>query len=491
MIARAQIQQRRVAVYTRKSVTEGLQQEFNSLDAQREACEAYVRSQQGEGWVALDARYDDGGFSGATTDRPGFQRLLEDIEHGRLDVVVVYKIDRLSRSLRDFAKLIDFFERHQVTFVSVTQQFSTATSMGRLTLNILMSFAEFEREVIGERIREKKRATRARGLWTGGRPPLGYSVVDKKLVVDEDEAAQVRESFRLYLQGSSLREVVAELRRRGWRSKTYASRHGRPSGGRPFSKTTLDAMLRNPTYRGMLRCGDDLVRGAHEPIVDAETFEAVQARLRQNASHGGAATKNRTGALLRGLVRCGRCGSPMLHTFSTKQGRRFRYYVCSRAHNEGTSACPGARVAAGKFEKFVVQQVRAIGADEALLARTASAAERLADEQREQLRGEFARVERRLRRQPDGEREEDLERRAGELRDELDRVGEGVVDPVKLRTALAGFDPIWEQLFPAERERILRLLVEQITYQPDGGEVEIALRPCGITTLAAEAEGVA
>ncbi|MFO1052775.1 MAG: recombinase family protein [Planctomycetota bacterium] len=345
--------------------------------------------------------------------------------------------------------------------------------------------------MIGERIRDKKRASRSRGMWTGGRPPLGYAVVDKKLVVDADEAAQVRETFRLYLDGGSLREVVAELRRRGWRSKTYASRHGRPSGGRPFTKTTIDAMLRNPIYRGMLRCGDDLVRGAHEPIVDAETWDAVQARLRENASRGGAGVKNRTGALLRGLVRCGRCGSAMLHTFSTKQGRRFRYYVCARAHNEGASTCPGSRVAAGKFEKFVIEQVRAIGSDEALLARTASAAERLADEQREQLGGELARVERRMRRYSDGQRDEDLERRRAQLRDELDRIGEGVVDPAQLRTALAGFDPVWEQLFPAERERILRLLVERITYQPDGGDVEIALRPCGVSTLAAEAEGVA
>ena len=179
MIARAPVRSRRVAIYCRKSATEGLQQEFNSLDAQREACEAYVRSQQGEGWVALDTQYQDGGYSGSTTDRPGFQRLLDDIERGLIDIVAVYKIDRLSRSLRDFAKLIDLFERREVTFVSVTQQFSTATSMGRLTLNILMSFAEFEREVIGERIKDKKQASRSRGMWTGGRVPLGFVVVNK------------------------------------------------------------------------------------------------------------------------------------------------------------------------------------------------------------------------------------------------------------------------------------------------------------------------
>ena len=487
MIARAPIQRRRVAIYCRQSVTEGLQQEFNSLDAQREACEAYVRSQQGEGWVALETRYDDGGFSGANTERPAFQRLLDDVERGRVDVIAVYKIDRLSRSLRDFAKLIDVFEQHQVTFVSVTQSFSTATSMGRLTLNVLMSFAEYEREVIGERIRDKKRASSSRGMWTGGRPPIGYSVVDKKLVVCADEAAQVRETFRLYAESSSLREVVAEVHRRGWRSKSYESRFGRQSGGKPFSKTTLDELLRNPLYRGLIRCGEDLVRGVHEPIVDAELWEAVQERLRRNASHGGAATRNKTGAQLRGLVHCGRCGSPMLHTFSTKHDRRFRYYVCGKAHNEGASACPGTRVAAGKFEKFIVDQVRAIGGDEALIAKTAAAVERLAEERREQLSGELARIDRRLEHSGDGERDEALEPRRRELATELERLGDVAVDPDDLRAALAGFEPVWEWLFPAERERILRLLIERITYHPDGGDVEIALRRCGIQTLAAEA----
>jgi site-specific DNA recombinase len=488
MIARAPIQQRRVAIYCRKSVTEGLQQEFNSLDAQREACEAYVRSQQSEGWVALDTRYDDGGFSGATTERPAFQRLLDDVERGRIDVIAVYKIDRLSRSLRDFAKLIDLFERHQVTFVSVTQSFSTGTSMGRLTLNMLMSFAEYEREVIGERIRDKKRASRSRGMWTGGRPPLGYVVVDKKLVPCADEAAQVRETFRLYAESNSLRELVAETQRRGWRSKVHQNRHGRPSGGLPFSKTTLDELLRNPLYRGLIRCGDELVRGAHEPIVDAELWDAVQARLRENAHHAGAATRNKTGAQLRGLVHCGRCGSPLLHTFSTKQDRRFRYYVCARAHNEGTSACPGTRVAAGKFEKFVVDQIRAMGRDEDLLARTAAAVEQLAEERREQLGGERTRIERWLGRSSEGERDATLEQRRCELATELERFGDAAIDPDHLRTALASFDPVWEQLFPAERERILRLLVERITYHPDGGDVEITLRRCGIQTLAEEAQ---
>ena len=477
----------RVAIYCRKSVTEGLEQEFNSIDAQRQACEAYVRSQRGEGWLALDTRYDDGGFSGSTIQRPAFQALLRDVERGVVDAIAVYKIDRLSRSLRDFAKLIELFEKHGVTFVSVTQQFSTATSMGRLTLNMLMSFAEYEREIIGERIRDKKRATRSRGMWVGGKAMLGYDVVDKKLVVNADEATQVREMFALYLQSNSLRDAVVELRRRGWTSKSLVTKRDRQIHGRAFSKTTLHSILTNNVYRGMVRCTDGLVVGVHEPIIGAELWEAVQARLRQQAQKGGASTRNKTGALLRGLVQCARCESPMLHTFSTKHGRRFRYYVCSRLHNEGAESCPSARVAAGKFERFIVNQIRAIGTDDALIAKTAAAAERLASERQEHISEELRRLDRQGRGTTDELRASEIAKRRDELAAELDALGDGTVDAEELRVALAGFAPVWENLFAAERERIVRLLVERITYQPDGGDVEIALRACGIEALANEA----
>jgi site-specific DNA recombinase len=478
----------RVAIYCRKSVTEGLEQEFNSLDAQRQACEAYVRSQRGEGWLALDTRYDDGGFSGSTIQRPAFQALLRDVERGAIDAIAVYKIDRLSRSLRDFAKLIELFERHGVTFVSVTQQFSTATSMGRLTLNMLMSFAEYEREIIGERIRDKKRATRSRGMWVGGKAMLGYDVVDKKLVVNDDEATQVREMFELYLQSNSLRDAVAELRRRGWISKSLVTRHDRRIHGKPFSRSTLHSVLTNDVYRGKVRCADGLVAGVHEPIIGSELWEAVQARLRLQAQNGGAATRNKTGALLRGLVHCGRCHSPMLHTFSTKNGRRFRYYVCSRLHNEGAETCPSARVAAGKFERFIVEQVLVIGTDDALIAKTAAAAEHLANERQEHISAELRRLDRQRRATTDELRGNEIAKRRDELTAELEAIGDGTVDADDLRVALAGFVPVWEHLFAAERERILRLLVERITYQPDGGDVEIALRACGIKALVKEAQ---
>ncbi len=502
----------RVAIYCRKSVTEGLDQEFNSLDAQRQAAEAYVKSQEGEAWVALPKRYDDGGFTGSTTERPAFQALLRDIQEGYVDVVAVYKIDRLSRSSRDFVRVLDLFEQHHVDFVSVTQQFSTTNSMGKLVLNILMSFSEFERDVISERIRDKVRATRRRGMWTGGRPVLGYDVVDKCLVVNEDEAQQVRDTFELYLERGSLRATIAELKRRAWSNKSFLTKSGRCVTGRPFTKATLHALLTNVLYRGQVRCGDEVVAGVHEPIVDGDLWDTVQEQLRSNGN-GEAGARNKTGAILRGLVYCGRCGSPMLHTFTTKRTRRYRYYACSRNHNEGAASCPKARVPAGKFEQFVADQVRIISQDAGLLAKTAESVAKAMASRRVQLTSERRRIEQE-RRRLDAQRSKllsvvppsaqearplldevaeiddrvrVLEGRLGDVRAGLKAIGNGTVDADDLRDALVGFTPIWEQLFPREQERILRLLIERVTYDPDGGDVDIELRSCGIEALAEEA----
>lgn len=479
----------RVAVYCRKSVTEGLEQEFNSLDAQRQAAEKYVESQQGEGWVAIPKRYDDGGFTGSNTNRPGFQALLRDIQDGHVDVVAVYKIDRLSRSSRDFVRVLDLFEKHGVDFVSVTQQFSTTNSMGKLVLNILMSFSEFERDVISERIRDKVQATRRRGMWTGGRPVLGYDVVDKKLVGNKDEAQQVRATFELYLEHGSLRATVAELSRRGWVNKSFTSKGGRQTTGRTFTKATLSALLSNVLYRGQVRCGNEAVPGVHEPIVDEDVWVAVQERLSDNGN--GSQARNKTGAVLRGLAFCGRCASPMLHTFTTKKSRRYRYYTCARNHNEGAAACPKARVPAGKFEGFVADQIRVIGQDAGLLARTSKAVATAVADRRAALIAEQRRLEQERRRvEACGHEAADrlgvLEDRLAEVRAEIDALP-GRFDEDDLRDALEGFTPIWDQLFPRERERILRLLIERLTYDPDGGDTEIELRACGIELLAEEA----
>ena len=462
----------RVAIYTRQSVASDL--EFGSIQAQREAVAAFIKSQRGEGWVELPERYDDHGFSGGTLELPAFERLVADLMAGKVDVIATYKIDRISRSLPDFTRFMSVLEQRGVGFVSTTQSFDTRTSMGRLTLNILASFSQFERETISERIRDKMQATRRRGAWTGGRPILGYDVVDKRLVVNADERDQVVATFRLYLERGTLRATVEELRRRGWRSKT----------GNQFSANRLHGLLTNVLYVGQVRAGADRVQGAHEAIVPRELWDAVQARLRENANDGGVTTRNVTGALLRGLLRCKRCDSPMTYTFSTKKNRRYCFYTCHRLHTEGANACPGSRVQAGAFEKFVLDQIAVIGTDEELLARTADALERRATEQREPLLAELRRGERELQR-ADGERAATLGARLADVRAELSAL-DRATEP-RLRTALAAFTPVWEHLFAGERERVLRLLIERIDFDPDTGTADLELRPAGIETLAKEA----
>ena len=321
----------RCAIYTRKSTEEGLEQEFNSLDAQREAGEAYIKSQQHEGWVCLPDHYDDGGFTGGNMDRPALRRLLADIEAGKVDCVVVYKVDRLSRSLLDFARIMEAFERHNVSFVSVTQQFNTATSMGRLMLNVLLSFAQFEREMISERTRDKIAAARRKGKWSGGMPVLGYNVDETKLVVNEDEADRVREIFELYLEHQSLLAVAKELNARGWRTKRWTTRKGTARGGRPFDKNTLYQLLTNVTYIGKIKYKDEVHDGEHEAIVDAETFDQVQVAAAAERSERRPHVRNKHGALLRGLLRCG-ClrlrDEPLVH--ARRGASEYRYYVCDR-----------------------------------------------------------------------------------------------------------------------------------------------------------------
>ncbi len=273
---------RRCAIYTRKSSEEGLEQDFNSLDAQREACEAFIASQKREGWSPVGEMYDDGGFSGATIERPAFQRLLKDVGAGRIDVVVVYKVDRLTRSLSDFAKIVDIFDQHAVSFVSVTQQFNTTSSMGRLTLNILLSFAQFEREVTGERIRDKIAASKKKGMWMGGLPSLGYDVKDRKLIVNETEAETVRHIFRRYVELKSVRELKQDLDSAGVVSKVRTASDGSPYGGQPLARGALYLMLQNRIYCGEVVHKGKSYPGEHEPIINEAHWNDVQAILSKN-----------------------------------------------------------------------------------------------------------------------------------------------------------------------------------------------------------------
>lgn len=320
----------RCAIYTRKSSDEGLDQAFNSLDAQREACAAYITSQVHEGWKLVPSRYDDGGFSGGNMSRPGLQHLLAEIAAGKIDVVVVYKIDRLTRSLADFARMVELFDKHGVSFVSVTQSFNTTSSMGRLTLNVLLSFAQFEREVTGERIRDKIAASKAKGMWMGGLPPLGYDLPQDKsrtLVVNEAEAATVRLIFEAYLKLGSVNALEGWLKTEGHLSKDYTSRSGKKSGGVPFNRGALYHLLRNPIYRGMIRHKGKVHEGQHPAIVDSALFEEVQATLEAKRRRYAARPTLRSTAALTGRI-FDATGEPMSPTMSTgKSGRRYHYYV--------------------------------------------------------------------------------------------------------------------------------------------------------------------
>jgi site-specific DNA recombinase len=359
----------RCAIYTRKSSEEGLEQDFNSLHAQREACEAFVRSQAGEGWRLIKTAYDDGGFSGGTMERPALQRLLSDIGERRVDIVVVYKVDRLTRSLADFAKMVEVFDAQGVSFVAVTQQFNTTTSMGRLTLNVLLSFAQFEREVTGERIRDKIAASKRKGMWMGGVASLGYDVRDRCLVVNQAEAATVRHIYQRYLELGSVRLLKQDLDGNGIVSKIRVSRKGTRAGGRSFSRGALYGLLSNPLYIGEIRHKKERYGGQHQPIVNREVWEQVQQRLRnQTARQDGQPKTEMPPSPLAGKL-FDESGEPLYVQGTAKGGRRYRYYV-SRGLVRGSAenSEQGWRVPAQELERAVRAAAQQMLADRAAIA---------------------------------------------------------------------------------------------------------------------------
>lgn len=353
----------RCAIYTRKSSEEGLEQAFNSLDAQREACTAYVLSQKHEGWSLLPAHYDDGGYSGGNMERPALQRLLADIEAGQIDVVVVYKVDRLTRALADFAKLVEIFDRRGVSFVSITQQFNTTTSMGRLTLNILLSFAQFERELIGERVRDKILASKKKGMWMGGTVPLGYNVKERKLVVNREEAKTVVDIFRRYVRLKTVGALEKDLAATGIRTKRRHRSDGTSYGHERFSQGGLYLMLQNRTYRGEATHKGNAYPGEHAAIIDQQLWDAVQARLAENRNARASGSNSKSPSLLTGRI-FDEAGGRLSPTWSVKKGTRYRYYISTtllRGKAADTSNC--LRIPAGDLEMIVVNRLRALLAD--------------------------------------------------------------------------------------------------------------------------------
>jgi DNA invertase Pin-like site-specific DNA recombinase len=409
--------------------------EFNSLDAQREAAMSYIASQKHEGWILVGDRYDDGGFSGGSMERPALQRLLRDVENGVIDVIVVYKVDRLSRSLTDFARIVEVFENKKASFVSITQQFNT-TSMGRLTLNVLLSFAQFEREVIGERIRDKFAASRRKGMWMGGTPPLGYDVRDRKLVANEKEAELVSLIFNRFLRVGSATKLTQELRRAGHTTKSWVTQDGKQRPGKPIDKGAIYKILGNRTYLGEAVHKGTSYPGEHEAIIDRPTWEKVQAILAENTVARANGTRAQTPALLRGLI-FAPGGHAMTPSHSRKNGRLYRYYVSTDAIRQGYSECAVRSVPAAEVEEAVVAQVRHLLRTPEIIARTWAAS-----------------------------------------RDE------GQVPEREVVQTVTDFAPLWDELFPAEQARIVRLLVERIDLSLDG--MRVRLRAEGLQTLVEE-----
>lgn len=502
----------RCAIYTRKSHEEGLDQEFNSLDAQRDAAESYIESQKLLGWRALPDRYDDGGFSGGTMERPGLQKLLRDIDDAKVDIIVVYKIDRLSRSLLDFTQMIDSFNKKDVCFVSVTQQISTTDSTGRMMLNILMTFAQYEREVIGDRIRDKVAAAKRRGKYCGGVPILGYDIdrENKKLIVNHDEVPVVRHIFRRFSQLGSAKKMAQELNEQGYRTKSWTTKKGRARSGGEWNTSHVYRLLNNCIYIGKIAHKDRQYEGEHEGIVDLEIWKSVQKILSENKPIKVALSRAETVAPLKGVIRCGHCDSSMGPTYAKKNGRRYSYYLCERDTKRAVSQCPVRRVAAGEIESAVVHQLGAVFRSPTLVAKTFFAA-------RELERAEIDRLEKRkneisdelteLRQEaielmrpectkPDKEQKlMQVNQRAIELSRALTNVTEqksavttANITERDISEAFQNIEEFWDVLYPAERNRLIRLIVEKIEVRETGIDMEV--RTGGLATLITELAGL-
>jgi site-specific DNA recombinase len=489
----------RVAIYTRKSVTDGLEQSFNSLHAQRESVEAYVRSMRCEGWQALEERYDDGGYSGGSMDRPAFQRLMADVAAGKVDVVAVYRQDRVSRSLLDFITMLHELGRRRIEFVSVTERFDSSTPSGRFVLHQLASVAQYERESIALRTKDKVSASRRRGMWTGGRPVLGYDVVDKKLVVNPSEAEHVRNIFQLYLDLGGVLAVVAELRLRGITNKRWTTKAGASQGGSLFDRNVLTGLLKNPLYVGMVRAGDEIVEGEHDAIIARDVWEAAQRQFAAQAPRLAARGSKRSNALLAGIARC-KCGAALSRTTSKRPGRTYTYYACSRSTKHGQAACPGSRVTVGELDAFVVQQVREIGRDPSVIEAAVAADRDQRGVERRRLEVELSALKA-ARGRHAGERErviaavgagaapQGLVARVGQLDGLVAEADARIAalsqdlaalaapsDVEGLRAALLEFEGVWDELDKTERARALALVLDEVVVDAKSGEAELRLR---------------
>jgi len=502
----------RCAIYTRKSNEDGLDQDFNSLDAQRDSCEAYIESQRSMGWRLMQGQYDDGGFSGGNVNRPGLQKLLSDVDAGKIDNIVVYKIDRLSRSLLDFSRMAETFEKKKVSFVSVTQQISTTNAHGRVMLNVLMSFAQFEREVASERIRDKFAAAKRRGKYCGGLPILGYDVdrEQKKLLVNKTEVPMVQYIFRRFTQLGSVKQLAKELNEKGHRTKAWITKLGTKQGDQLWNIANVYRLIENRTYIGEVTHKENIYPGEHQAIIDRDVWDQVQSILHSNSRSKSATPRERMVSPLRGVMRCGHCDSSMGATYTLKKGRRYSYYICEKDVKRAVSTCPIKRIPSGDIEKAILEQMGSIFRTPTLIFQTYEKVKELENEdlQRVNAQKEGSEIKlAELRKQvlalmhPDN-----LQPDKGNLLAELNRQVQeetrkvlsinkqasarikNQITEAEIASSFNAMDTFWEELFPAEQQRLIELLIQIVEVRETG--LDIILKTGGISTLVMELAGI-
>ena len=422
----------RCAIYTRKSSEDGLEQEFNSLDAQRLSAENFIASQASKGWVAMPDQYNDGGYSGGNLDRPALKRLLKDIEERKIDCVVVYKIDRLTRSLFDFQKIIEVFDQNNVSFVSVTQSFNTCDSMGRLMLNVLLSFAQYERELTGERIRDKFEASCQKGMWMGGYIPIGYDLKDRKLIINEDEAKIIRILFKIFIKTTSVTDTFRELNNLGFKTKTWISRSETLHRGERFNQASVRRILTNELYFGKINHKGKIYEGQHDAIIDEDTWNKAQdILLGRQVKVLIPSSRISAVPLLKGLMNCGVCGSKMTPTYTTKQGRKYRYYICQAKFKGNNEECQVGRIPANEAEELVTNQILNILQKPEMIAGVMI-----------QSKNDQA-------------------------------ISDHQISDNQIIKAFQSINKVWDELFPVEQARIINLLIKDIVINPDGLKINI------------------
>ena len=493
----------RCAIYTRKSTEDGLEQEYNTLDAQWDSCENYIKSQASRGWEVIPTHYDDGGFTGANTERPSFNRLITDVKAGLIDTVVVYKVDRLSRSLADFANMMELFNKHGVSFVSVTQYFDTSSSIGRMTLNILITFAQFEREMISERIRDKIASSRQKGKYMGGQPILGYDVIDKKLVINENEKYQIQKIYNFYLNNRSISEIVDTINNWGWTTKQWKTKRGHLSGGKPFNKQVLYTILKNPLYIGKIRHHDKIYDGEHEGIITEELFDKVQELLKKNRVNHTNTNRKRIDSMLRGILFCSSCGSKMIKTYTKKDNKKYTYYTCLNAIKNGKKKCVNKSVPSAKLDEFVINHIREITVNPEFLSSfmeafskqkeldlvniktelktlTVKLASYQIERDRMALDNNLTHIEALTR---TSEQLEKVTNRIKYLETKRNILMNTDLNAGDITVSLNKFFPIWDTLTLIEQNRILDKLFDQILWDGNSENLDFHYSPLGIKLL--------